>query len=53
MPKTPTRHIRIPDDEWLAAQRAAVARGETVTDAIRRSLRRYATQYDPEKQKDE
>ncbi len=41
-PKTPIRSIRVPDDEWQAAQRRAAERGETVTDVIRRALRRYA-----------
>ena len=39
---TPVRTLRIPDDEWQAAQAAALARGETVTDAVRRYLRGYA-----------
>ena len=39
-----TRHrtIRVPDDEWKAALAAAERRGENVTAAIRRFLRRYA-----------
>lgn len=41
-PKTPIRSIRVPDDEWRAAQERAAERGETVTDLIRRALRRYA-----------
>ena len=41
-PKTPMRSLRVPDDEWHAAQREAKRRGETVTDAIRRALRDYA-----------
>ena len=36
------RSVRVPDDEWQAAQRRAAERGETVTDLIRRALRRYA-----------
>jgi hypothetical protein len=41
-PKTPIRSVRIPDEEWRAAQARAAERGETVTDLIRRALRRYA-----------
>lgn len=41
-PKTPIRSVRIPDEEWRAAQARAAERGETVTDVIRRALRRYA-----------
>jgi hypothetical protein len=39
---TPARSIRIPDDEWRAAQQRAAERGETLTDVIRRALKRYA-----------
>jgi len=39
---TPPRSIRVPDDVWRAAQDEAARRGETVTDAIVRFLRRYA-----------
>ena len=38
----PNRAIRIPDDEWQAAQEAARANGETVSEVVRRALRRYA-----------
>ena len=41
-PKTPIRSVRIPDEEWQAAQRRAAERGETVSAVIRRMLRRYA-----------
>lgn len=37
----PNRSIRIPDDEWQAAQEAARANGETVSEVVRRALRRY------------
>lgn len=40
-PKTPHRTIRVPDEEWEPAKREAERRGETLTDAIRRFLRRY------------
>jgi len=38
----PSHTVRVPDNEWQAAKAAAKARGETVTDVIRRALRRYA-----------
>lgn len=37
----PARGVRVPDDLWQAAKERAVERGETVTDAIIRALRRY------------
>jgi hypothetical protein len=40
-PKTPTRSIRIPDDEWQAALEATKAKGETVTNVVREALRRF------------
>lgn len=40
-PKTPARAVRIEDDLWRAAQEKAAERGETVSDVIRRALRRY------------
>jgi len=38
---TPPRSIRVPDDVWQSAKLAAADRGETVTDAVVRFLRRY------------
>lgn len=38
---TPNRGLRVPDDVWQAAQAAAAAHGETLTDAIVRFLRKY------------
>ena len=38
---TPLRSVRVPDDVWQAAKAEAERRGETVTDAVVRSLRRY------------
>ncbi len=38
---TPPRSVRVPDDVWQAAKRAAEARGETVSEAVVRYLRRY------------
>lgn len=38
---TRPRSIRVPDDVWNAAKDEAARRGETVTDAIVRALRRY------------
>lgn len=40
--RIPVRTVRVPDDEWTAAQRRATERGETLTAVIRRALRRYA-----------
>lgn len=38
---TPPRSIRVPDAVWQAAKDEAERRGETVTDAVVRFLRRY------------
>lgn len=38
---TPPRSIRVPPDVWEAAKATAAERGETVTDAVVRFLRRY------------
>lgn len=40
---TPPRSVRVPDDIWAAAKVEAESRGETVTDAIVRFLRRYGS----------
>ena len=40
---TPPRSMRIPDEIWEAAKAEAAERGETVTDAVVRFLRRYAS----------
>lgn len=39
--RTPVRTIRIDDVLWAAAVAKADERGESVSDAIRRALRRY------------
>jgi hypothetical protein len=41
---TPNRVVRIPDDEWRAAQAAAAAAGESVTAVVRRALADYAAE---------
>lgn len=41
-PKTPLRSIRVDTDLWRAAQAVAAARGESLSDVIRRALVRYA-----------
>ena len=41
-PKTPHRTIRVEDALWEAAQAAAGARGETISEAIRAFLKRYS-----------
>jgi len=38
---TPRRSIRISAELWQAAQERAVARGEDVSDVLRRALVRY------------
>lgn len=38
---TPPRSIRVPDDVWESAKAEAERRGETVTEAVVRFLRRY------------
>jgi len=40
-PKTPGHTIRVPDDEWIPAKDKAAKEGETMTDVIRRALRKY------------
>lgn len=44
-PATPNRTLRIPDEEWEPAMRVAHDRGETVTDVVRRALRRYVREF--------
>ena len=41
---TPPRSIRVPSQVWEAAKQEAERRGETVTDAVVRFLRRYGGQ---------
>lgn len=41
-PKTTLRNVRVDDELWQAAQAAAEVRGETVSEAIRAFLKRYA-----------
>lgn len=38
---TPPRTIRVPDAVWKAARAEAERRGESVSDAVNRFLRRY------------
>jgi predicted HicB family RNase H-like nuclease len=40
-PKTKLRNVRVPDDLWDAAKAEALRQGETVTEVIRRALRKY------------
>lgn len=40
-PDNPARAVRVPDGLWHAAQAKAIKRGETVSDVIRRALKRY------------
>jgi hypothetical protein len=39
--RIPHRTIRVPEDEWCAAQEVARRRGEPLSEVIRASLRRY------------
>ena len=41
-PKTPLRNIRVDDELWAAAMAAADSRGESLSEAIRKFLKRYA-----------
>jgi hypothetical protein len=41
-PKTPMHSFRCEDELWEAAKKRAEERGETLTDALRKFLRRYA-----------
>lgn len=41
MAVTPSRNIRIPDDEWEAAKEAAAERHENISMVVRRALREY------------
>ena len=40
-PNTPLRTFRIPDDVYRAAQEKAAAKGESVSDVVRKALVRY------------
>lgn len=40
--RVPHRTVRVPDDEWEAAKAKAAEKGETLSEVIRRALRRYA-----------
>lgn len=40
-PKTPLRSFRIPDEVYRAAQVKAAAKGESVSDVVRKALERY------------
>lgn len=40
-PATPHRSVRVPDELWEAAKRAAADNDETVTEVILRALERY------------
>lgn len=41
-PKTPVRTIRVSDELWTAAAAKAEAKGETISDVVRRALLAYA-----------
>jgi antitoxin component of RelBE/YafQ-DinJ toxin-antitoxin module len=44
---TPNRVVRVEDELWDAAKAKAAERGETVSDAIRRALKRYVASKTP------
>lgn len=44
-PATPKRGVRVPDELWEAAKRAAADNDETVTDVILRALTRYVREH--------
>ena len=44
--ETPHRSVRVPDELWQDAKRAAADRGETVTDVILRALERYVRDWE-------
>ena len=44
-PATPHRSVRVPDELWEAAKRAAADNGETLTDVILRALKRYVREH--------
>ena len=44
--ETPIRTVRVPDELWEAAKRAASDRGETVTDVLLRALERYVRDWE-------
>lgn len=46
-PATPGRSVRVPDELWEAAMRAAIDNGETVTEVIVRALTRYVREHPP------
>jgi hypothetical protein len=46
---TPARSMRIPDELWADALAESERRGETVTDAVVRFLRRYTKAPDSER----
>jgi predicted HicB family RNase H-like nuclease len=44
-PATPKHGVRVPDELWEAAKKAASDQGETVTDVIVRALKRYVREW--------
>lgn len=45
-PKTVARTVRVPDELWDAVTAQARERGETVSDVVRRALKRYVQHTD-------
>lgn len=46
--RTPTRGIRIPDEEWVAFQTATATNGETASAIARRLFREYVRDNAPD-----
>lgn len=44
-PATPKHGVRVSDELWDAAKRAANDNGETVSDVVRRALERYVREH--------
>lgn len=44
-PGRTARTVRVDDDLWAAVTTVADARGESVSDVVRRALRRYVNRY--------
>ena len=44
-PRTPHRSVRVDDDLWEQAKRAASDQGEAVSDVVRRALEKYVADW--------
>lgn len=48
---TPLRNVRVDDALWARALEAAEANGETISDAVREFLERYARKHEREQRR--